>query len=46
MLQIRRRPPAPSISVLDLEYRIDTPESKPNHILEEIVWNKENEVSG
>ena len=44
MLQIRRRPPTPSISVLDLEYRIDTPESKPNHILEEIVWNKENEV--
>jgi indole-3-glycerol phosphate synthase len=43
-MQIRRRPPTPTISVLDLEYRIDTPESKPNHILEEIVWNKENEV--
>lgn len=43
-MEIRRRPPAPSISVLDLEYRISTPDSKPNHILEEIVWNKENEV--
>ncbi len=43
-MEIRRRPPSPTIAVLDLEYRIDTPESKPNHILEEIVWNKENEV--
>jgi indole-3-glycerol phosphate synthase len=43
-MEIRRRPPSPTIAVLDLEYRIDTPESKPNHILEEIVWNKENEI--
>lgn len=44
MLNIRRRSPNPSVSVLDLEYRIALPEAKPVHILEEIVWQKEKEV--
>ncbi|MBD2329383.1 indole-3-glycerol phosphate synthase TrpC [Alkalinema sp. FACHB-956] len=43
-MEIRRRPPNPSIAVLDLTYRINTPDSAPHHILEEIVWHKETEV--
>ncbi|MGI0490730.1 indole-3-glycerol phosphate synthase TrpC [Alkalinema pantanalense CENA528] len=43
-MEIRRRPPNPSIAVLDLQYRIDAPDSVPRHILEEIVWHKETEV--
>ena len=44
MLKIRRRSPNPSVAVLDLEYRITTPDAEPAHILEEIVWQKEKEV--
>ncbi|OUC15709.1 MAG: indole-3-glycerol phosphate synthase [Alkalinema sp. CACIAM 70d] len=43
-MEIRRRPPNPSVAVLDLKYRIEAPDSAPRHILEEIVWHKETEV--
>ncbi|MEB3292703.1 MAG: indole-3-glycerol phosphate synthase TrpC [Synechococcales bacterium] len=43
-MEIRRRPPNPAIAVLDLQYRIATPEGEPRHILEKIVWQKETEV--
>ncbi|MEG4287089.1 indole-3-glycerol phosphate synthase TrpC [Microcoleus sp. A006_D1] len=45
MLQIRRRPPSTSVSVLYLSYEIAVPDSEPRHILEEIVWQKEAEVA-
>ena len=44
-MQIRRRPPNPSVAVKGLLYQIATPHAKPNHILEEIVWHKETEVA-
>ncbi len=43
-MEIRRRPPNPSIKVANLEYAIPHPDSKPKNILEEIVWEKEIEV--
>lgn len=43
-MQIRRRPPNPSISVSILCYQIAVPDAAPNNILEEIVWNKELEI--
>jgi indole-3-glycerol phosphate synthase len=43
-MQIRRRPPNPSINVAELVYQIATPDAKPQNILEEIVWQKEREV--
>lgn len=43
-MQIRRRPPNPTISVESLRYQIKTEESEPRHILEEIVWSKEAEI--
>jgi indole-3-glycerol phosphate synthase len=45
MLEIRRRPPNPAVSVQSLSYNITHPEAKPRHILEEIVWQKETEVA-
>ncbi len=45
MLQIRRRPPSTSVSVLYLSYKIAVPDAEPRHILEEIVWEKEAEVA-
>ncbi|WP_293134295.1 indole-3-glycerol phosphate synthase TrpC [Microcoleus sp. bin38.metabat.b11b12b14.051] len=45
MLQIRRRPPSTSVSVLYLSYKIAVPDAEPRHILEEIVWEKEVEVA-
>ena len=44
-LQIRRRPPNPSVKVAHLEYGITHPEQEPRHILEEIVWEKDREVT-
>ncbi len=44
-MQIRRRPPNPSIAVESLRYQIQVPGSEPRHILEEIVWHKELEVA-
>ena len=43
-MQIRKRPPNPSIKVANLEYAIPHPDSKPANILEKIVWNKNKEV--
>ena len=43
-MEIRRRPPNPSIKVANLEYAIPHPDSKPKNILEEIVWGKDIEV--
>ncbi|GAB4150739.1 MAG: indole-3-glycerol phosphate synthase TrpC [Cyanobacteria bacterium J069] len=43
-MQIRRRPPNPVVNVEALSYQISTPDSQPQHILEEIVWHKETEV--
>jgi len=42
-MQIRRRP-NPAIAIERLQYQINLPDSKPRHILEEIVWHKETEV--
>ena len=43
-MQIRRRNPNPVINTGEVEYQSDIPNSKPNNILEEIVWYKEVEV--
>ncbi|MGK7946751.1 MAG: indole-3-glycerol phosphate synthase TrpC [Microcystaceae cyanobacterium] len=43
-MQIRRRPPNPSVNVDNLQYNIKVPDGDPNHILEEIVWYKDREV--
>ena len=43
-MEIRRRPPNPSVKVANLEYAIPHPDSKPRNILEEIVWEKDLEV--
>jgi indole-3-glycerol phosphate synthase len=44
-LQIRRRPPNPSVKVAHLEYGIPHPEDQPRHLLEQIVWEKDREVA-
>jgi indole-3-glycerol phosphate synthase len=44
-MEIRRRPPNPSVKVAHLEYGIPHPEEKPRHILEEIVWEKDREIA-
>ncbi len=43
-LSIRRRSPAPAVVVASQVYQTASPEAKPRHILEEIVWHKEQEV--
>ncbi len=43
-MEIRRRPPNPSVRVAFLQYGVPHPEEKPRHILEEIVWEKDREV--
>lgn len=43
-MQIRRRPPNPSVAVSNLRYQVALPDAAPRHILEEIVWHKEIEV--
>ncbi|MBF2067922.1 MAG: indole-3-glycerol phosphate synthase TrpC [Calothrix sp. C42_A2020_038] len=43
-MQIRRRNPNPAINVSVVQYQSALPDSKPNNILEEIVWYKETEV--
>lgn len=45
MIQIRRRSPSASVSVLYLTYQIALPDAEPRHILEEIVWQKEVEIA-
>src|SRR4028119_902189 len=43
-MQIRRRPPSPSIDLSIVRYQVVLPDAQPRHILEEIVWHKETEV--
>ncbi len=43
-MEIRRRPPNPSVKVDNLEYAINHIESEPRNILEKIVWQKSHEV--
>jgi indole-3-glycerol phosphate synthase len=43
-MQIRRRPPNPSVEVVNLRYTVKAQDEEPRHILEEIVWYKEKEV--
>tara|TARA_Y100001968_G_C19411722_1_gene746676 strand:+ start:954 stop:1841 length:888 start_codon:yes stop_codon:yes gene_type:complete len=43
-MEIRRRPPNPSVKVANLEYGIPHSESEPRNILEKIVWEKDREV--
>jgi indole-3-glycerol phosphate synthase len=44
-MEIRRRPPNPSVKVAHLEYGIPHPEEQPRHILENIVWEKDREIA-
>jgi len=44
-LEIRRRPPNPSVKVAHLEYAIPHDDAEPRHILERIVWEKDREVA-
>ncbi len=43
-MQIRRRPPNPAVKVDILRYQVPDPNGEAKHILEEIVWHKEEEV--
>ncbi|ASC73798.1 Indole-3-glycerol phosphate synthase [Halomicronema hongdechloris C2206] len=43
-MEIRRRPPNPSVAVQHLRYRVPLPHDQPRNILEKIVWHKETEV--
>jgi indole-3-glycerol phosphate synthase len=45
LMEIRRRPPNPAIAVQELRYQVKVPDSAPRNILEEIVWQKEVEVT-
>lgn len=44
-MDIRRRPPNPSVRVAHLEFGTPHPEQSPRHILEEILWEKDKEVT-
>ena len=44
-MQIRRRPPNPSVNVAHLRYGIRHADDQPRHILEEIVWEKQRELN-
>ncbi|MGC6482686.1 MAG: indole-3-glycerol phosphate synthase TrpC [Synechococcus sp.] len=44
-MDIRRRPPNPSIQVAHLNYAIPHKDAEPRHILETIVWEKDREVA-
>ena len=43
-MQIRRRPPTSAVEMGSLRYEVALPNSKPQNILEELVWHKEKEV--
>jgi indole-3-glycerol phosphate synthase len=43
-MEIRRRPPNPTVAVQELRYQVKVPDAEPRNILEEIVWHKETEV--
>jgi indole-3-glycerol phosphate synthase len=44
LMQIRRRPPNPTVDLSIFRYQVVLPDAEPRHILEEIVWHKETEV--
>jgi len=44
-MQLRRRPPTSSLAAIALNYQGATIGDRPRHILEEIVWHKEQEVA-
>jgi indole-3-glycerol phosphate synthase len=44
-MQIRRLQPSPTVNVESLRYQVKLPDAAPKHILEEIVWHKETEVT-
>lgn len=44
-MEIRRRPPNPSVSVKSLQYQVRVPDAEPRNILEKIIWQKEIEVA-
>ncbi len=44
-MEIRRIQPGLSVNISNLEFQIAVPDNKPQHILEEIVWQKEREVA-
>lgn len=44
-MKIRRRPPNPAVTLESWRYQIAVPDAEPSHILEEIVWHKEAEVT-
>jgi indole-3-glycerol phosphate synthase len=44
-MQIRRLQPSPTVDVESLRYQVKLPDAAPKHILEEIVWHKETEVT-
>ncbi|HEY9735346.1 MAG TPA: indole-3-glycerol-phosphate synthase TrpC, partial [Trichocoleus sp.] len=44
-MEIRRRPPNPSVSVKSLQYQVRVPDAEPRNILEKIIWQKEVEVA-
>lgn len=43
-MEIRRRPPNPSVKVANLEYAIPHADAEPRNILEKIVWEKDREI--
>ena len=43
-MEIRRRPPNPTVRVENLEYAVPHREAKAINILEEIVWHKDTEI--
>ena len=43
-MEIRRRPPNPTVRVENLEYAVPHREAKAKNILEEIVWHKDIEI--
>lgn len=44
-MNIRRRPPNPTVAVSNLRYQVRVPNAEPRNILEKIVWKKEAEVA-
>ena len=44
-MEIRRRPPNPTVRVENLEYAVPHREAQAKNILEEIVWHKDIELS-
>lgn len=43
-MEIRRRPPNPSVKVAHLEYAVPHADAEPRNILEKILWEKDREV--